>query len=87
MGQSLPMEIRHAKGKRVAFVMAASRLANWIEHVNEPLTKGELEAIRRSIRRGRPLGDSEWTEKIARRLGLETTLRPRGRPKELDNGS
>ena len=63
------------------------RLANWIEHVNKPLTTGELDAIRRSIRRGRPLGDSQWTENIARRLGLETTLRPRGRPKKRNKGS
>ena len=63
------------------------RLTNWIEHVNKPLTTGELEAIRESIRRGRPLGDSEWTEKIVRRLGLETTLRPRGRPKKQEKGS
>jgi len=63
------------------------RLANWIEHVNKPLTTGELDAIRRSIRRGRPLGDSQWAENIARRLGLETTLRPRGRPKKRNKGS
>ena len=63
------------------------RLANWVEHVNNPLTEGELDAIRRSIRRGRPLGDSQWTETIARRLGLESTLRPRGRPKKTNKGS
>ena len=63
------------------------RLANWVEHVNNPLTEGELDAIRGSIRRGRPLGDSQWTESIARRLGLESTLRPRGRPKKANKGS
>ena len=63
------------------------RLANWVEHVNNPLTELELDAIRRSIRRGRPLGDSQWTESIARRLGLESTLRPRGRPKKANKGS
>lgn len=63
------------------------RLANWVDHVNEPLTAHERDEIRRSIRRGRPLGDLQWTEKIARRLGLETTLRPRGRPKKQKKGS
>jgi len=63
------------------------RLPNWIEHVNEPLTQGELDAIRRSIRRGRPFGGMDWTKKIAKRLGLEMTLRPRGRPKKGVKGS
>src|SRR5687768_13989657 len=40
------------------------------------------QAIRWSIRRGNPYGDSEWTERIADRLGLQTTLRPLGRPKK-----
>ncbi len=63
------------------------RRANWVEHVNNPLTESELDAIQRSIRRGRPFGDSQWTPTIARRLGLETTLRPRGRPKNTNKGS
>jgi len=63
------------------------RLPIWTEHVNQPLADGELKAIRRSILRGRPLGDSDWTKKIARRLGLETTLRARGRPKKQNKGS
>jgi hypothetical protein len=29
--------------------------------------------------RGRPLGDEGWVESIVRRLGLESTMRPRGR--------
>ena len=35
-----------------------------------------------SAQRGRPLGDEEWVESIARRLNLESTMRPRGRPRE-----
>ena len=58
------------------------RLANWIKHVNEPLTEDELAGIRNSIRRGRPWGDPEWTESTSQRLGLESTLRPRGRPRK-----
>ena len=57
------------------------RLPNWVERVNEPLSDKELEAVRRSAQRGQPLGDEAWVESIARRLNLESTMRPRGRPK------
>jgi putative transposase len=58
------------------------RKAGWIDHVNLPQTEGELDAIRRSVDRGRPFGDENWSDRVVRRLGLETTLRPRGRPKK-----
>ncbi len=50
--------------------------------MNQPQTEGELEAIRHSIRRGRPYGGEAWTERIAHKIGLESTLRPRGRPRK-----
>ncbi len=56
-----------------------ARLPGWIERVNEPLSKQELAAVRLSAQRGRPLGDETWVEAIARRLNLESTMRPRGR--------
>jgi putative transposase len=41
-----------------------------------------------ALRRGAPLGSAGWVERMARRFGLHTTLRPRGRPKkETENGS
>lgn len=40
----------------------------------------ELEAVRLSVRRGRPLGAAGWVERTAASLGLEATLRGRGRP-------
>ncbi|TWU36503.1 Transposase IS200 like protein [Novipirellula aureliae] len=58
------------------------REANWIRRVNEPLDEKEIDSIRWSIRRGSPLGEPGWVESIARRLDLESTLRPRGRPKK-----
>jgi len=57
------------------------RLPKWIERVNEPLSENELKAIRNCARRGAPLGDEGWVESIARRLDLESTMRPRGRPR------
>jgi putative transposase len=57
-----------------------ARLPNWVERVNEPLTAAELAAVRRSAQRGTPLGESSWIEATSQRLGLASTLRPRGRP-------
>ena len=54
----------------------------WLRWVNEPLSEGELAAVRRSVVRGTPWGDAAWTAATARRLGLEFTLRPRGRPRK-----
>jgi putative transposase len=56
------------------------RLPNWVERVNEPLTQREIDAVRRSAQRGSPFGESSWIEATAKRLGLASTLRPRGRP-------
>lgn len=53
---------------------------NWLEWVNEPQTPAELEAIRESITRGRPYGAPDWQKNVAVQLGLEDSLRPRGRP-------
>jgi len=53
----------------------------WVEHVNQPQTEAEVEAIRLCTRRGRPLGSQPWVERTAHRLGLASTLRDRGRPK------
>ncbi len=59
-----------------------SRSPSWKARVNTPLSDKELQAVRRSIKRGAPFGDETWVESIARRLDLESTLRPRGRPKK-----
>lgn len=53
---------------------------DWLEFVNTPLTEAELEAVRTSVVRNRPYGAPEWIVSTARRMGLESTLRERGRP-------
>ena len=57
---------------------------NWRWRVNQPETEAELEAVRRCVTRGQPLGDGTWTKRTAAKLGLESTLRPRGRPRKRD---
>lgn len=55
---------------------------NWRELVRQPQTEAELAALRQSVLRGAPFGGADWTADTARRLGLESTLRPRGRPRK-----
>jgi len=50
--------------------------------VNAPQAEAELQALRHSVQRGRPFGDGSWIERIVHRLALETTVRPRGRPRK-----
>lgn len=57
------------------------RPPDWIDHVNTPLHAKDLR-LRRSARHGTPLGQPCWVEATARRLGLEDTLRPPGRPRK-----
>lgn len=55
---------------------------DWVARVNRPQTEAELAAVRQAVVRGRPFGSSGWEQQMAARLGLEYTLRPRGRPKK-----
>jgi putative transposase len=57
------------------------RPEDWTQIVNAPLAEEQLERVRLSLKRGRPLGTDSWVKQTARRLGLEFTLRPRGRPR------
>ena len=54
---------------------------DWRGLVNETGPAEELKGIRESLRRGRPYGDEAWTRGTAERLGLLSSLRPRGRPR------
>ncbi len=58
------------------------RPRNWLSEVNRPLDDEGLQPIRQSLTRGMPLGDERWTARIASHLGLNITLRPRGRPRK-----
>jgi len=57
------------------------RPRQWVKLVNESQTDEELESVRLSVQRGRPFGKEFWVQRTTRRLNLESTLRPRGRPK------
>jgi putative transposase len=71
------------KGSGLTLLSAwpVARPAEWVGYVNQGETAGQLEAVRRSVVRGMPFGHPPWQERTAAQLGLEATLRPRGRPR------
>lgn len=68
------------RGERLLAEWPVERPRNWNRIVNTSLDDRSLCQVMSSMTRDRPLGDATWTKRIARRLGLESTLRPRGRP-------
>lgn len=58
------------------------RPRNWTQKLNTPQSPREEQAIALSLSRGRPLGTPLWTQKTAAKLNLESTIRPRGRPRK-----
>ncbi len=60
---------------------------NWLADLNRLIGDEAVQQVQQSLQRGVPLGDSSWRNRTAMRLGLETTLRPRGRPRKEENKS
>jgi len=56
--------------------------SDWVEHVNRAQTDKEIAAVRRCVQRSAPFGGKIWAKRAAKALGLEHTLRPRGRPRK-----
>jgi len=54
---------------------------DWPALVNKPQSADEVQTLRSSILKGRPYGGERWVRTTAKRLGLDSSLRPRGRPK------
>ena len=60
----------------------AVRQRRWSAYVAETPEGTELAAIRRSSEAGLPYGESAWVDRLSRRLELDLTIRPRGRPRK-----
>jgi len=56
-------------------------LRQWRRVVERGPREEARKAIATSLQRGRPFGSEQWTTRIAGRLNLNSTLRPRGRPR------
>ncbi len=53
----------------------------WQKHVEQEFDAEVERELEASFKRGRPYGSERWTKRIAGRLNLDSTLRPRGRPR------
>ena len=71
-----------AKAKTLLSDWPVVRPRNWLDRVNRADSPQELAALRRSVQRGCPFGSEVWQVRTAKRLALESTLRPRGRPRK-----
>jgi putative transposase len=56
--------------------------SNWVRVLHANFSPTELDGIGNSIQRGTPFGDAHWTATNAAKLMLQSTLRPRGRPRK-----
>ena len=56
------------------------RSTDWIAQLNRPQSQKELTALHQCRDRGQPFGDEAWVLQTAQQLGLESSLRPVGRP-------
>lgn len=68
------------KQKKILSPWPISEPKNYLSFLNETQTISEEEHIKKSIQRDRPFGEDNWTNKIVKQLGLESTIRSRGRP-------
>jgi putative transposase len=60
---------------------SARRGQGWSEAVNATMFDSEVQRLRECIARNAPFGGETWTRETASRLGLESSLHPRGRPR------
>ena len=63
------------------------RKRGWLAYVNQPATESEFLALQGCIQRGNPFGSEPWSRHKIKLLGLESTVKPRGRPRKPRNGS
>jgi putative transposase len=56
---------------------------DWSKYVEEPITEKELEKLRQSVNRQSPYGNPLWQVQVSKEFGLESTIRPIGRPREM----
>jgi putative transposase len=72
-----------SSGAKARDIVAASPIElppAWTEYVDTPLTDEECETVRQSVNRQAPFGRPDWVLKTCRELGLESTIKPKGRP-------
>jgi putative transposase len=68
-------------GRPTLAAWPVERPRDWLTYVNTPTSASVLKQIRRSAQRGAPYGEDAWVQTVATAHGLESTLRPQGRPR------
>ena len=58
-----------------------------LEQLTEPIKEEQLATVRECLNRQRPFGKLDWQAEMASRFGLNSTLRPRGRPRSEKKNS
>jgi putative transposase len=58
-----------------------SRPTDWQTYLNDQPSRGVIDRLRKSVQRNAPFGSERWCHQAAAALGLESTMRPLGRPK------
>jgi putative transposase len=76
-----------AKAKSLLAEWPIERPRHWRKRVNRPETQAELDALRVCVRRAQPYGGDAWRKRIIKRLDLQGTIRPRGRPRKTSKSS
>jgi len=61
---------------------AKTRHRKWRRYVHRRPDEDESLAIARSIASGLPYGSASWIKALSRKLKLDLTIRPRGRPRK-----
>ena len=51
-------------------------------YVHQSPSETESASVRRSAETGLPFGEPSWVKQLAKRLNLDLTIRPRGRPRK-----
>ncbi len=78
---------RERIGQKSALLVSEPPIAlpeRWDKFVDEPFTEKDLVELRNSISRQAPYGAQPWQVQICKELGLESTIRARGRPRPAE---
>jgi len=68
--------------KKLLSVWPIPEPSDYLLFVNTPQSKEEEENIKVSLIKGKPFGADVWVMGMIKKFGLETTIRPIGRPKK-----
>jgi putative transposase len=62
----------------------APRGKGWVEDVNQIASNDdEIVRLQKSMECGMPFGSESWSRQAVAKLGLESSVRPRGRPRKI----